>query len=100
MGAIIKQWDSYGIIIETQFDFAYQHMFKSSWGTAYEIIVENGGHCVSDTEDGGSVLCAALEIDCHGWMYFFFDTGRLDVDAANEQVIKYFQNKQNSFAPF
>ncbi len=74
---IIEEWDEKGIIIETQFQFASSMILKHDYITAYEIIVEHGGHEITSDGDGGvgsgQPLSRACPIPDEGWMYCFYD---------------------------
>lgn len=96
---IVRTWNKHGIIIETQFQFAFQHMFKTSSTTAYKIIVEHGGYAVEDTDDENSgefhaPICTAIEIADEGWMYAFFDPNRLTHSQASTLIKKYFATQR------
>jgi len=91
---IVYMWNTQGIIIETQFQFAYQRMFKTSHPTAYEIIVEHGGYALENDEDDYGdpriPLCIATEVSGEGWMYAFFDPDRISISRAETLIKRYF----------
>lgn len=97
--AIIEQWNDYGIIIETQFDFATQSMFKRFSKDAYEIICSNGGYAVYNPYDAESderfPITSACKITGEGYMYYFFDPERVDCEDAHKMVRNYFAHKES-----
>ena len=84
---IIKQWDSRGIIIEDQFDFASQRIICSYRLEAYTIIVLNGGHRCGYSATADKVLPKL------GWMYAIYDTERLEESEARKNIIEYFAQR-------
>lgn len=96
---IIDQWDSEGIIIETQFVFASQNIIDHSSRLAYELIVENGGHEVIDADDGeiSVPIAAAQDFSQNGWMYYFYDPTMMEPRTAEKIVRNYFQKHSNVF---
>lgn len=95
---IIDTWDKEGIIIETQFDFAYQSLLKNHVyiNIAYEIIVDNGGHAIEEqnmeSDSNIGPMYGATEITNAGFMYFFYDYNYyLEFKDAINKVKKYFK---------
>lgn len=65
---IIKQWDSEGIIYETQFEFSRViPCLDRIKDTLYNILVENGGHEAETT-------ATRIAVEGEGWMCCFYDT--------------------------
>lgn len=88
---IIECWDLEGIIIETQFAFAHQYMFKYSTAIAYEIITECGGHLISENI---KPIASAYEIENEGWMYCFYDPFKLEgINDSRTKVKAFFERK-------
>ena len=93
---IVSAWDENGIIIETQFAFAASNL-EREYMSAYEIIVENGGHAVGEiyapeTEiacELSKPLCMGVDCSAEGWMYCFYDPYILDSAQATDAVQKH-----------
>lgn len=90
---IVSTWDNDGIIIETQFDFAYQFMFKKYIDIAYQIIVEHDGHEIEafteDDSEHAHPHCVAPFCKNEGYMYCFFDPNYMSCAQAERKVINY-----------
>jgi hypothetical protein len=100
MDEIVSTWDHDGLIIETQFNFAYQYMFETAASIAYEIITENGGHSViekflaeGETDLDNPICSKAIEVANEGWMYYFYDPYMLEEDPRKD-VQAYFEKRR------
>lgn len=87
---IIQQWDDAGIIIETQFQFASQHMIKKYAEEVYNVIVSHGGHAICDPDEEGALPAAiADEVPNEGWMYAIFDPDMFTLTEARAAIKEY-----------
>lgn len=88
---IIKQWDSEGIIYETQFEFSriYNHLGRIK-DILYNILVENGGH---KTE---LHLVQQIEVESEGWMFYFYDSLMYQTTDVKDKVKRYFETHKTT----
>ena len=88
---IVRAWNSNGIIIESQFDFADHLNIKKHCVELYEILVDHGGKCITSLESKDDIHAFVVsDYVSDGMRYCLFIPDVLTLPEAVNAIQKYY----------
>lgn len=95
MNRIVYAWNNYGIIIESQFDFADHQNIRQYCEEIYEILIDYGGTYITSLDYKNDIHAFVVGdyVPIEGTMYCLFNPDVLTLSEAKKAIQGYFKRK-------